>query len=126
MFVNHEVSKVLVEGDKLIGVEAKITSKPGSPPLRFHAPVVVSDVGVWNTFQKLRPADVPIPFRSELDEMLSDQHPGCTTATLYLGLDRDPRCMGFQGENYWIFEGLDHDQMAAGQDEILNGEPRGC
>lgn len=46
--------------------------------------------------------------------------------TLYMGLDRDPSCMGFHGKNYWIFDGLDHDAMAFQQDDLLEGKAHVC
>jgi len=40
---------------------------------------------------------------------------------LFLGLRRDPRQMGFNGENHWIFSAFDHDEMYARRDELLDG-----
>jgi all-trans-retinol 13,14-reductase len=37
-------------------------------------------------------------------------------------LKRDPREMGFQGENYWIFSSFDHNQMCADRNEAMNGK----
>jgi phytoene dehydrogenase-like protein len=34
--------------------------------------------------------------------------------------------MGFQGENYWIFEGLNHDAIVSRQDNLLKGEAHTC
>jgi phytoene dehydrogenase-like protein len=31
--------------------------------------------------------------------------------------------MGFQGENYWLFDSFDHDEMYAGRSELLDGRP---
>jgi phytoene dehydrogenase-like protein len=70
----------------------------------------------------LLPENAAVPFRDELDSTAE----GFTAATLYLGLKRDPRELGFQGENHWIFDGLDHDAMLAHQDDLLKGEAHVC
>jgi all-trans-retinol 13,14-reductase len=63
-----------------------------------------------------------IPFRDELEPATE----GFTAATLYLGLNGDPRQLGFQGENHWIFDGLDHDAMYAKQDDLPRGQAHVC
>jgi phytoene dehydrogenase-like protein len=78
--------------------------------------VIVSDAGAWNTFTRLLP-DCTLPFRNELTSPL----PGFEVVELFLGLRRDPREMGFQGENYWIFSSYDHDQMYVQRNELLEG-----
>ncbi len=40
---------------------------------------------------------------------------------LFLGLRRDPREIGFHGENHWIFSSFDHEEMCARRDELLEG-----
>lgn len=40
---------------------------------------------------------------------------------LFLGLRRDPRELGFKGENYWIFESFNHDEMYTQRNDLLNG-----
>jgi phytoene dehydrogenase-like protein len=78
--------------------------------------VVISDAGAWNTFKHLLPAEA-VPFRAELNA-----HPeGLEAVELFLGLKRDPRELGFQGENYWIFSSFDHNQMCGGRDDVLQG-----
>jgi phytoene dehydrogenase-like protein len=126
VLINHEVERVIVEGGRAVGVDVRLKGRMTESPVRFNAPVVVSDAGAWNTFTKLLPPSVNVPFLTELNELTSARHPGCAVVTLYLGLDRHPGCMGFRGENYWIFEGLDHDAMLSKQDELLDGVLRGC
>jgi hypothetical protein len=46
---------------------------------------------------------------------------GFEVVELFLGLRRDPREMGFQGENYWIFESFDHDEIYARRNDLLHG-----
>ena len=58
-----------------------------------------------------------LPFRDQLKSPPN----GFEVVELFLGLRRDPREMGFKGENYWIFESFDHDEMYAQRDELLEG-----
>ena len=55
------------------------------------------------------------------DEQLKSAPQGFEVIELFLGLRRDPREMGFKGENYWIFESFDHDEMYAQRNELLGG-----
>jgi phytoene dehydrogenase-like protein len=122
ILVNHEVRRILMDGNRAVGVEAMRQQGKGGQMVGFEAPVVISDAGAWATYRKLLPASAVVPFRGELDSAAD----GFTVATLYLGLKRDPRELGFQGENHWIFDGLDHDAMLARQDELLEGKANGC
>ena len=112
----HEVTKIILENGRAAGVEVQLKKAKDQARLEFRAPVVVSDAGAWNTFTRLLPKET-IPFRAEM-ETLPD---GLEAVELFLGLKRDPREMGFKGENYWIFSSFDHDQMCAGRNEMLNG-----
>jgi phytoene dehydrogenase-like protein len=86
------------------------------PRLEFRAPVVVSDAGAWNTFARLLPAEA-VPFHAEMETPTA----GLEAVELFLGLKRDPRELGFRGENYWIFSSFDHDGMGASGIDSLNG-----
>ncbi len=113
---NHEVTRILLEGDRAVGVEVSIRKGKQGTHREFRAPIVVSDAGAWNTFTRMLPASA-LPFRDQLKS--SPQ--GFAVVELFLGLRRDPREMGFKGENYWIFESFDHDAMYAQRGELLDG-----
>jgi phytoene dehydrogenase-like protein len=115
---NHEVTQILLEGRRAVGVEVNV--RKGKPGYRteFRAPVVVSDAGAWNTFAHLLPRS-SVPFREEL----KTPPEGFEVVELFLGLRCDPRIIGFQGENYWIFSSFDHDEMYARRSGLLEGRP---
>jgi phytoene dehydrogenase-like protein len=116
LLIGHEVTKVILENGQAVGVEVQPKKGKGQPPLEFRAPVIVSDAGAWNTFKHLVPSDA-IPFRAELEAPPE----GLEAVELFLGLKRNPRELGVQGENYWIFSSFDHDQMCGGRDDLLQG-----
>ena len=113
---NHEVLGILLEGDGAVGVQVNVNRGHSGSRTQFRAPVVVSDAGAWNTFTRMLPSSF-VPFR---DELASPPH-GFEVVELFLGLRRDPREMGFQGENRWIFSCLDHDEMYTRRNELLDG-----
>jgi len=113
---NHEVTRILLEGDRAVGVEVNIKKGRQGARAEIRAPVVVSDAGAWNTFTRMLPASA-LPFRDQLQSPPE----GFEVVELFLGLRRDPREMGFKGENYWIFNSFDHDEMYAQRNELLDG-----
>jgi phytoene dehydrogenase-like protein len=79
--------------------------------------LVVSDAGAWNTFSRLLPESFPLPFREELAVLPETAE----VVELFLGLRGDPRQLGFQGENHWIFTSFDHDEMYQRRNELADG-----
>jgi all-trans-retinol 13,14-reductase len=113
---NHEVTRILLEGGRAVGVEVNISKGKQGARAEFRAPVIVSDAGAWNTFTRMLPASA-LPFHDQL----KSPPEGFEVVELFLGLRRDPREMGFKGENYWIFESFDHDETYAQRNELLDG-----
>ncbi|MGA2430299.1 MAG: NAD(P)/FAD-dependent oxidoreductase [Candidatus Acidiferrum sp.] len=116
LLANHEVARILLEGDRAVGVEVNVRKGKQGARAEFRAPVVVSDAGAWNTFTRMLPP-AALPFHDQL----KTPPEGFEVVELFLGLRRDPREMGFQGENYWIFESFDHDEMYAQRNDLLKG-----
>ncbi len=113
---NHEVTRILLEDGRAVGVGVNIRKGKEGVRAEFRAPTVVSDAGAWSTFTRMLPASA-LPFRDQL----KSPPEGFEVVELFLGLRRDPRELGFKGENYWIFESFDHDEMYAQRSELLNG-----
>jgi all-trans-retinol 13,14-reductase len=116
LLTGHEVTRIILESGRAVGVEVQPKKGKDQPRIEFRAPVVISDAGAWNTFTRLLPREA-IPFRAELETLPE----GLEGVELFLGLKQNPRELGFQGENYWIFSSFDHDQMCAGRDDLLDG-----
>ena len=116
VLASHEVTKIILEGGKAVGVQVHSKLGKDGARLEFRAPVIVSDAGAWNTFTRLVSRD-ELPFRDELETPPEAME----AVELFLGLKGDPRQLGFQGENYWMFSSFDHDCMCASRDDLLNG-----
>jgi phytoene dehydrogenase-like protein len=119
--INHQVKEIIIEGGRAVGVEA-VTRRGGSPVSeRFYAPAIVSNVGAYNTYAKLLPSELGAAKAKQLEKFLAPS----SGATVYLGLKENPRTLGFEGENHWIFKSFDHEFNADGAD-VLTGNPRFC
>jgi all-trans-retinol 13,14-reductase len=104
--VNQEVIEVLLEHGRAIGVSAKHPTKDGDA-VEYRAPIVISSVGARNTYLKLLPDAVDVPFRDQL----RDFPIGPSAVSTYLGLREAPSTIGLHGENHWVFTDLNHDAM---------------
>lgn len=113
---NHEVTGILLDGDRAVGVEVYVKQGKDGAHVQFRAPIIVSDAGAWNTFTRMLPGS-SLPFRHELNS----SPVGFEVVELFLGLQGDPRELGFRGENYWIFSSFDHDEMYGKRDDLLDG-----
>ena len=105
-----EVARILVRGGRAAGVRLRSGEE-------ILAPVVISDAGARNTYLRLLPEDVPVPFRAQLAAV----PPGMGFVTLYLGLSAPGSTLGVKGENLWCHRSLDHDAAWAARPRLLEG-----
>lgn len=106
--VYSTVEEILVENGRAVGVRVARKRGRDSAVEEVRAPLVISDAGARATFNHL--LRMPMPQSAALRRVPSGN--ACVTA--YLGLREDPRRLGFQGENHWIFGDLAHDPVADG------------
>jgi all-trans-retinol 13,14-reductase len=109
--VRAAVERIRIRGGRAVGVRLASGEE-------ISAPLVVSDAGARNTYLKLLPEDVPLPFRDELRAI----PPGMATATLYLGLSASPERLGVRGENFWIHDELDQDALWRRRRRVPDGD----
>ena len=112
--VAQEAVEILVEDGTAVGVRVRDHRTPGAPEVTYRAPVVISNAGAAITFGRLLPTDGPVghataPVRQLIEELGT----GPSAVTAYLRLREDPRSIGVDGGNYWIYRGFDHDEAAA-------------
>ncbi|HYD94960.1 MAG TPA: NAD(P)/FAD-dependent oxidoreductase [Noviherbaspirillum sp.] len=103
------VTEILIEKGRATGARAIATLKPNRPPVDYRAPLVISGAGAVNTYLKLIPRRIPIPFRDRLASL----PPGTSAISVYLGLKDSPSTLGIRGENHWVYDGYDHNKAAA-------------
>ena len=99
-----EVSAILLEGGRAAGVRMGDGSE-------LRSPLVFSDAGAANTFERLLPANL-----GALDSLrrgLGALHPSSAHISLYVGLSKTDAELGLTGANLWIYPSLDHDANVA-------------
>lgn len=120
--VNQEATKILVDKGKVTGVIATDLSRPDAGQTIYRAPIVVSDIGALSTYSGLL-ADEPLGrVRSDLERIPA----GYSAVTLYVALKEAPAKLGVSGENWWINESFDHDDLAGQTSSLLAGRPERC
>jgi all-trans-retinol 13,14-reductase len=85
----------------------------------FRAPMVISDAGATNTFERLLPGHIPV--LSSLRRELGILPASTAHLSLYVGLNETDKALGLTGTNLWIYPGFDHDenvQRFAGDPEL--------
>jgi all-trans-retinol 13,14-reductase len=104
LVTSAEVERILVENVRAIGVRM-------ADGREFRAPLVVSDAGAANTFERLLPGDLTamIALRTRLRGVASST----AHLSLYLGLSKSAAELGIAGSNLWVYPSFDHDANVA-------------
>ncbi|MEB3180338.1 MAG: NAD(P)/FAD-dependent oxidoreductase [Nostocaceae cyanobacterium] len=107
VITQRKVTELLIESGVAVGVKAQKTSHPDGDIEQYYGSVVVSDAGAFNTYLKLIPESYPLPYRQDIKAFPK----GTTALSLYLGLKDSPEKLGFRGENHWIYETYNHNEI---------------
>jgi phytoene dehydrogenase-like protein len=119
--LNAEATRLLVENGAVKGVE--VQHKRGDKQKEiFEAPIVISSTGAYHTYTKLLDGLIPSSYAEELKKFPK----GKSAITLFLGLKKDPRELGFNGCNNWICDSYDHDEVESNYSNLLQGKPKAC
>ncbi|HTF36036.1 MAG TPA: NAD(P)/FAD-dependent oxidoreductase [Myxococcota bacterium] len=120
--VNCEAKEIVVEGGRAVGVRYIQRKGGASEEKEARAEAVISDAGAATTFLGLLPSGAGPDVRNDIERL----GPGYSNVTLYVGLKENPEKLGFHGENHWIYDGWDHDEMFRRQAELLHGKASHC
>ncbi|MBF0440833.1 MAG: NAD(P)/FAD-dependent oxidoreductase [Oligoflexales bacterium] len=112
---NRDVKEIICSNGCVTGVRA-VNLTTGEDEV-FHAPVVISNTGVYSTYIRLLPENIEIPFREEIKQ---NAEKGTSAITLYIGFKDNPAKLGLNGENYWIY--YDYNHNLCGFDQLVNGK----
>lgn len=102
--VSAEVREIVTERGAAVGVKM-------ADGRELRAPVIVSDAGAGNTFERLLPRANPMP--NTIKEALRCIPPSMAHLSLYVGLKHTAAELGLTGTNLWIAPGPDHDANLA-------------
>ncbi len=100
VFTYADVTDILVEKGRATGVRMADGEE-------IRAPLVISNAGVINTFEKLLPAESAekIGYKSKRQHII----PSMPHIGLYIGLKGTPEALGLPRTNFWIYPSADHD-----------------
>jgi all-trans-retinol 13,14-reductase len=116
---SHEVEQILVERGRAVGVRVRRQPSRGET-LEFRAPAVISNAGARLTFDHLLRGHTG----GEVDRLRARIRAlphGFGVVQLFLGLRESPACLGFRGENHWLYDDCDHDAVFARRNDLLAG-----
>ncbi len=122
VITQRQVTEIIIENGVAVGVKVKNLSDPGAEEEIYHAPKIVSNAGAFNTYIKLIPPDLSIPFRNDI----KDFQKGTNVLTLYLGLKDNPQKLGFNGENHWIHKTYHHNTIIDAPPIDIDNLPQFC
>lgn len=98
VLVRANVVRILYEGGKVTGVRVK----KGTEQHEIHAPVVISNAGVYNTFQSLLPIEAAK--KSYFTKMIKDMKPGLGSISIFVGLNASNEQLKIdKKQNIWCF-----------------------
>ncbi|MBK8205135.1 MAG: hypothetical protein IPK68_23525 [Bdellovibrionales bacterium] len=84
-----------------------------------RASVVISNIGLINTYQKL----IPELYASSTLDRISKLPEPCSGVCLFLTLKEPPGKLGFQDQIIWLFDSYEHDKTWSSRTDILNRSP---
>ena len=115
--INQFVEEIIIKNGKAIGV--KVKEKKGNDFIEkeYYAGKIISNTGLHTTLTKLMPKKY-----EHLKSALNKFKTPVTNLTLYIGFKENPRKLGIEGENYWIFNSYDHDNIYSKCDDIILGK----
>ncbi|KAK3529228.1 hypothetical protein QTP70_021923 [Hemibagrus guttatus] len=103
-----------------------VTVKKDQEDVEVQAPVIISNCGVFNTFQKLLPAHIQT--KPEIQKRVNMMRPGRGCLLVFSGFDATQEGLGINSTNTWLFKSNDMDAMmdeffSMGKDEAPDNIP---
>ncbi|XP_030819967.1 all-trans-retinol 13,14-reductase [Camarhynchus parvulus] len=123
VFGKAPVQRILLDAQ---GRACGVSVRKGQDSVDILAPVVISDAGIFNTYERLLPAEA-----RALPEIQSQLHmlaPGEGGFTVFVGLSGSREELGLEPINYFMFPGNDLDgimqrYLASSREEAANNIP---
>lgn len=101
VFTYAAVDKILIEQGKAVGVRMKDGTD-------VHAPIVISNAGVFNTFNRLVPSE--LVDKTSYARRLNKVRPSMANLSLYIGLQDTSENLKLPKTNLWIYPSEHYEQ----------------
>lgn len=98
VLVRANVREILFKGGKTVGVRI---GREGKDPIDIMAPIVISNAGLYNTFQKL--LHPMVASRSYYHKICTGLKPGNAAMNVFLGLSKNAEELGLRRQSTWAF-----------------------
>ena len=123
--VAQEVTEILLDdGGAATGVRVMDHRGAAVRERVYQAPVVISAVGAFNTFNRLLPTSGRIGrLTGPTRRTLANLGTGASAVTVFLRLRDDPRSIDIDGGNIWVNRDLDHERSQEHSASLLEGRP---
>ncbi|XP_036403898.1 inactive all-trans-retinol 13,14-reductase-like [Megalops cyprinoides] len=106
VLVRAPVTRILVNKE---GAAYGVTVKKGQEEVEVLAPVVISNTGLFTTFQKLLPPEVQA--KPEIQDRLDMMKHGRGSFLVFVGFDATQEELEIVPTNFWLFKNNDMDSM---------------
>ncbi|KAH0623217.1 hypothetical protein JD844_031283 [Phrynosoma platyrhinos] len=93
------VQSILVNSE---GKACGVNVKKGQDTVNIYAPVVISDAGIFNTYEKLLPKELRV--LPEIQNQLSMMDHGISGFCVFIGLNGSKEELGLEAKNYYIYQ----------------------
>ncbi|KAM9716404.1 inactive all-trans-retinol 13,14-reductase [Menidia menidia] len=103
--VRAPVSQILVNEK---GAAYGVKVRKGQEEVEIHAPVVVSNCGIFTTFQKLLPPEIQV--KQGIQDRLNMMKHGRGSFLVFSGFDGTQEELGLVSTNFWLFKNNDMDK----------------
>ncbi|XP_055008691.1 all-trans-retinol 13,14-reductase [Boleophthalmus pectinirostris] len=114
VLVRAPVNRILFNSEnEAIGVSVM----KGQEEVHIRAPIVISDAGIFNTYQKLLPKELQA--MPAIQKQLSMMKNGDGGLSVFVGLEGSKEELGLKADNYWIFKENNFDELV---EEYMNGD----
>ncbi len=104
VFTYADVTEIIIENGRAIGVEMKDGHK-------LYAPTIISNAGAINTFTKLVPSNISASLGYE--QKAKSVKRSMSHLGMYIGLKGTPEELQLPKTNLWIYPSADHDANVA-------------
>ncbi|XP_014871691.1 putative all-trans-retinol 13,14-reductase [Poecilia latipinna] len=106
VLVRAPVQRILINSQ---GEACGVTVLKGQQEIEVLAPVVISDAGIFNTFQKFLPQH--IQEKTEIQSLLGMLRHGMGSFLVFVGLDGTKEELNIVSKNFWMYKGNDLDSL---------------
>ncbi|KAM8844878.1 all-trans-retinol 13,14-reductase-like [Spinachia spinachia] len=106
VLVRAPVHRILLNQE---GKATGVTVLKGQEELEIRAPVVISNAGIFNTFQRFLPQ--PVQDKPEIQSLLGLVRHGMGSFLVFVGLDGTKEELGIVSTNFWMYKDNDLDTL---------------